>query len=128
MNNKSINFGGEQSGHIIFSDISKTGDGLVAALQVLALIIKSNKKTSQVLNPFKLYPQKLINIEVKNKIPISEIKGLDNIIKDIKSQGLRQLIRYSGTENKLRVLIEGKDEKMIDKYIVKINKKFKNTL
>ena len=76
MKEKGINFGGEQSGHIIFSDTAKTGDGLASALQVLALILKSGKKASEVLNPFELYPQILHNMKVTEKIPLEKIKKM----------------------------------------------------
>ena len=79
MKEKGINFGGEQSGHIIFSDTAKTGDGLASALQVLALILKSGKKASEVLNPFELYPQILHNMKVIEKIPLEKIKGLEEL-------------------------------------------------
>lgn len=114
MKEKSINFGGEQSGHIIFSDVAKTGDGLASALQVLALIIKSGKKASEVLNPFELYPQILHNMKVSEKIPLNEIKGLDELLKPLRNKGLRDLIRYSGTENKIRLLLEGKNKKDVE--------------
>ncbi|MBV5349086.1 phosphoglucosamine mutase, partial [bacterium] len=73
MREHGINFGGEQSGHIIMHDYAKTGDGLVSALQVLALLITTGEKASKVLRPFELYPQKLVNIKVKNKKPLAEI-------------------------------------------------------
>ncbi|MCG3701256.1 phosphoglucosamine mutase [Aliarcobacter butzleri] len=114
MKEKGINFGGEQSGHIIFSDIAKTGDGLASALQVLALIIKSGKKTSEILNPFSLYPQILHNMKVTEKIPLEQITGLEEVLKPIRQKGLRDLIRYSGTENKIRLLLEGKNKKDVE--------------
>ncbi|HEX5710139.1 MAG TPA: phosphoglucosamine mutase, partial [Sulfuricurvum sp.] len=67
MREHGINFGGEQSGHIVMHDYAKTGDGLVSALQILALLLTSGKKASKVLRPFELYPQKLVNIKVKIK-------------------------------------------------------------
>ncbi|MCT7562443.1 phosphoglucosamine mutase [Aliarcobacter butzleri] len=114
MKEKDINFGGEQSGHIIFSDIAKTGDGLASALQVLALIIKSGKKASEILNPFSLYPQILHNMKVTEKIPLDQIAGLEEVLKPIRQKGLRDLIRYSGTENKIRLLLEGKNKKDVE--------------
>ena len=114
MKENSLNFGGEQSGHIIFSDAAKTGDGLASALQVLALIIKSKKKASEVLNPFSLYPQILVNLKVNEKIPLKDIKGLEEILKPIREKGIRDLIRYSGTENKIRLLLEGKNKKDVE--------------
>jgi len=113
MKNKSINFGGEQSGHIIFSDFAKTGDGLVAALQVIALLLEKNLKASQALRPFELYPQKLTNIKVKVKKPLEEIEGLEAQLKALEVQNIRHLVRYSGTENKLRILIEAKETKLV---------------
>lgn len=114
MKDDSINFGGEQSGHIIFSDVAKTGDGLASALQVLALILRSGKKASEVLNAFELYPQILTNLNVNRKIPLDEIEGLDKELESVRAKGMRELIRYSGTENKLRVLLEGKDKALVE--------------
>lgn len=113
MKSSGVNFGGEQSGHIIFADAAKTGDGLASALQVLALVLKSGKKASEVLNPFELYPQILKNLVVSEKKQLDQIKGLDELLSKFKQAGLRDLIRYSGTENKLRLLLEGKDEALV---------------
>ncbi len=115
-----LNFGGENSGHIILTDYGKTGDGLVSALQILAYMLKSGKKASEVLNPFELYPQILKNINVKSKIPLENIAGFKEKIQDIEKKGIRTLIRYSGTENKLRVLLEGKEQKVLDKEMEKL--------
>ena len=103
------NFGGEQSGHIIFSDYSATGDGLMSAIAVMALILRSRKKSHIALHPFELYPQKLINLNITTKPPLDSIKGYKEMYKRIVDSGMRTLIRYSGTENKLRILLEGKD-------------------
>jgi len=111
MKKEGINFGGEQSGHVIISDFAKTGDGLVSALQTLALIINKKQKASQVLRPFSLYPQKLVNINIKEKKLLDKIVGLDEQLKVLDDKNIRHLIRYSGTENKLRILLEGKDSK-----------------
>ncbi|MCD6259332.1 MAG: phosphoglucosamine mutase [Helicobacteraceae bacterium] len=115
MKKEGINFGGEQSGHVIMSDFAKTGDGLVSALQTLALVIESKRKASDVLRPFTLYPQRLVNIHVKNKKPLEEIEGLEEKMSQVQNEGIRLLVRYSGTENKLRVLMEAKDAKKMDK-------------
>jgi len=113
MKREKINFGGEQSGHVIVSDFAKTGDGLVSALQVLALIINTKQKASKALRPFNLYPQKLVNINIKVKKPLDKIAGLDEKLKDLDAKHIRHLIRYSGTENKLRILLECKDGKVM---------------
>jgi phosphoglucosamine mutase len=114
MRQEGINFGGEQSGHIIVHDFAKTGDGLLSALQVLALVISSGKKASDVLRPFELYPQKLVNLRVGEKKALQEIEGLSQQLKQIESLNIRHLIRYSGTENLLRILLEGKDAKVMN--------------
>ena len=128
MKEKGINFGGEQSGHIIFSDTAKTGDGLASSLQVLALILKSKKKASEVLNPFELYPQILHNMKITEKIPLNQIKGLEEILKPIREKGMRDLIRYSGTENKIRLLLEGKNKKDVEDSMEILKSFFKKVL
>ena len=114
MKQKDINFGGEQSGHIIFSDVAKTGDGLASALQVLALLLSRKQKASVALNPFELYPQVLKNLIVEEKIPLEKIAGLEELLQSFREKGLRDLIRYSGTENKIRLLLEGKESKVVN--------------
>jgi phosphoglucosamine mutase len=130
-------FGGEPSGHIIFKDISKTGDGLAAALQSLALLITSkdginkNKnmaKASEVFNPFKLYPCININMQIIKKIPLKDIKELENIKKENANNSLREVIRYSGTENKVRILVEGKNKQTVEKYAKKVEDILKKEL
>ena len=128
MKKEGINFGGEQSGHVIMHDFAKTGDGLVSALQVLALLIATNQKASQALRPFSLYPQKLVNINIKIKKPLNEIDGLDDKLKELDKLNVRHLIRYSGTENKLRVLLECKDDKKMNKSMDEMVKFFQKAL
>ncbi len=120
--------GGEQSGHVIFSEYAKTGDGLVTALQTIALILRSGKKASEVLDPFELYPQKLCNLRVAEKRPLESIEGLKEKEEAIRADGLRSLIRYSGTENKLRILLEGKSAKKIEKWMAELETFFKKAL
>jgi len=93
------NFGGEQSGHVIFSDFAKTGDGLVSGLQAFAYMIETNKTASEAFNLFDLYPQKLVNINISTKPPIDKIKGVKELFAEIEAAGMRHLVRYSGTEN-----------------------------
>lgn len=114
MLNHDLNFGGEQSGHIIFSDFAKTGDGLVSALQTMAYILKSKTSASKALNCFTLYPQTLKNIPVDSKPPLESLEGYGAFLQTLEKRNLRHLIRYSGTENKLRILLEGKDVKLLD--------------
>jgi len=128
MKKQNINFGGEQSGHVIVSDFAKTGDGLVSALQILSLLIKTNQKASQALRPFNLYPQKLVNIIVKDKKDLKTIDGLNEKLLKLDADGVRHLIRYSGTENKLRILLEGKDAKKMNLYMDEIVSFFQKAL
>ena len=128
MKNENINFGGEQSGHIIFSDVAKTGDGLASALQVIAMILTSDKKASEVLNPFELYPQILKNLMVEEKVPLENIKGLEELLNKFRNLGLRDLIRYSGTENKIRLLLEGKDQLLVEDSMEELSQLIKSNI
>jgi phosphoglucosamine mutase len=109
-----INFGGEQSGHIIFSDYAKTGDGLASALLALAYLSTSNKSASDLFNPYTAYPQKLVNLNISNKKEIESLNGIEELKAKIKSLNMRHLFRYSGTENKIRLLLEGKEKSTLD--------------
>jgi phosphoglucosamine mutase len=122
------NFGGEQSGHIIFSDFAKTGDGLVSALQAIAYIVSSGKKTSEAFDIFALYPQLQSNIKISTKKPIKDIEGVDKILKEIESLNMRHLIRYSGTENLMRILLEGENTKELKDMMKKCEVFFKKAL
>ena len=128
MKKYNLNFGGEQSGHIIFSDYAKTGDGLVSALQAVAYMIESGKRASEAFNLFNLYPQVQTNINVSEKIPLEKIEGAKDLLKEIEKEGYRHLVRYSGTENKLRLLIEGEDLKKAKELLNKIASFFKAKL
>ncbi|GAA9896716.1 phosphoglucosamine mutase [Helicobacter pylori] len=122
------NFGGEQSGHIIFSDYAKTGDGLVCALQVSALVLESKQVSSVALNPFELYPQSLINLNIQKKTPLESLKGYSALLKELDKLKIRHLIRYSGTENKLRILLEAKDEKLLESKMQELKEFFEGHL
>lgn len=128
MKKEGINFGGEQSGHVIINDFAKTGDGLVSALQTLALLINTKQEASKALRPFKLYPQRLVNIHVKVKKPLEEIEGLQEKLNELDENSIRHLIRYSGTENKLRVLLECKDAKVMNSYMENMKEFFLKSL
>ena len=128
MKQEGINFGGEQSGHIIMHDFAKTGDGLVSALQVLALLLDKKQSASKVLRPFSLYPQKLVNLHIKTKLPLDEIEGLSERLQALEEEGVRQLVRYSGTENKLRILLEAKDAKLMETRIKELSDFFSKAL
>ncbi len=110
---KKLNLGGEQSGHVISLDHNTTGDGLLTALLVLSVVLRSKKPLSSFQTMMKKCPQVLINIVVKEKRPFAEVgpiqKALEMAEKTIGSSG-RVLLRYSGTENKARVMVECEDE------------------
>lgn len=111
-----FNIGGEQSGHLIFRDHSSTGDGLVAALQILQLMQETKKPLSLLRRCLKKYPQVQQNLRVREKKPLEELRSMIPLIgqteKELEGQG-RVLLRYSGTEPLLRLLVEGKDSNKI---------------
>ena len=123
-----MNFGGEQSGHIIFSDYAKTGDGISSALQALAYLVETKQKASQAFNPYESYPQMLVNLLVDEKRPLESIAGLEALKTQIETQGMRHLFRYSGTENKIRLLLEGKDEDALETMMQTCKTFFKGAL
>ena len=119
MRRQKCNFGGEQSGHIVLADYSTTGDGLIASLQILAKLASENKKISDLANIFQLNPQILKNIRFDKNTPNPmENKAFQDFVLqkelELKKSG-RILIRKSGTENLLRIMIEGKDFNFINK-------------
>lgn len=128
MQEHGINFGGEQSGHVIFSDYAKTGDGLSSALQALAYLVETGKKASEVFNPYVSYPQLLVNLLVDEKRPLDAIEGIDALKQKIEGLGMRHLFRYSGTENKIRLLLEGKDEDKLEAMMEECKAFFKAAL
>jgi len=107
------NLGGEQSGHTILLDYAATGDGLLTSLKLLELLVESGQSLSELVKGFQLYPQILINLRVKAKVPLREIPGYNDLIEDVEKelgpQG-RLEVRYSGTEPLARIMIEGPDE------------------
>ena len=107
------NFGGEQSGHLIFLDHATTGDGMVAALQVLAMMVESGKPLSELAAHMVRYPQVLVNVKVLNKRPLEELPAVGKLIASVEKKlgkDGRVLVRYSGTEAKVRVMVEGTEE------------------
>jgi len=128
MQKKELNFGGEQSGHIIFSDYAKTGDGISSALQALAYLVSTGKKASEAFNPYESYPQLLVNLPVESKKPFESIEGIDALQESVEEAGMRHLFRYSGTENKIRLLLEGKNEKVLEEMMEECETFFKRAL
>ena len=113
------NIGGEQSGHIVLGDYSTTGDGLVAALQVLAVIVSSGKPASEVLRLFEPLPQLLKNVRYQGASPLEQT-SVQNAIADAEqrmAKSGRLLIRKSGTEPLIRVMAEGDDEALVNEVV-----------
>ena len=115
MRKHGYNVGGEQSGHIVLSDFTTTGDGLVSALQVLAVVVSTGKPVSEVCNRFVRLPQVLKNVHYDNGRPLekpSVIKAIEGGKARLGAKG-RVLIRPSGTEPVIRVMAEGDDERLV---------------
>ncbi len=116
MQNKAF-LGGEQSGHLIFLDHNTTGDGIVSALQVLKIMKETESTLSDLASCVKKYPQTLINVPVKKKTPLNQLKKVKEAIREVEEeladQG-RVLVRYSGTENLCRVMVEGPKKHQVD--------------
>ncbi|MBE3610242.1 phosphoglucosamine mutase [Campylobacter californiensis] len=124
MKKHGINFGGEQSGHVIFNDFAKTGDGLVTSMQIVAMILKKGKKVSEIFSAIKPYPQILLNLKISEKKPLDKIDGLKELEASLKKDGIRALFRYSGTENLIRLLLEGKNQALVEKRMAEVEKFF----
>lgn len=116
--------GGEQSGHIIFLDHGTSGDGIVSALQVMKLMKESGKTLTELADFMHPYPQKLLNLPVKRKLPLEEMtqtmRTVSNYNRSAAGEG-RVMVRFSGTENKLRILAEASEademEKILDQTV-----------
>ena len=106
------NFGGEQSGHLVFLDHVTTGDGVCAALNLLAVMLREQKPLSELAGCFEPVPQALVNVAVRQKRPLESLEEVCRAIAEVEralaGEG-RVLVRFSGTENKARVLVEGPD-------------------
>ncbi len=115
---QNLNLGGEQSGHVIFRDFTTTGDGIITALQILRIMHKTGQPLSKLKACLQKYPQAQRNLQVKEKRPLAELSAVMSLVneaeKELSGKG-RVLLRYSGTEPKIRLLIEGREFAMIDK-------------
>ena len=117
------NFGGEQSGHLIFLDYNATGDGVLSALQVLAVMKREGKKLSELASILTPFPQVLLNVPVAHKKDPHEVPEVASLIKKVQKklgEKGRVLVRPSGTENLIRVMVEGEKAKEINAYAEEI--------
>ena len=117
MRKKGFNFGGEQSGHLVFLDYSTTGDGTLAALQLLAIMLREQRPLSELVDAvIEPVPQVLVNVALPARKPLAEMAKTRDVIEGVERRlgsGGRVLVRWSGTEPKLRVMVEGPDERAI---------------
>ncbi len=124
MRKKGYNFGGEQSGHLIFLEHATTGDGILAALQILTIMIREGKPLSELANGIMdRVPQVLLSFDVKKKMLIETLPKVGKIIGEVENKlgkNGRVLVRYSGTENKARVLVEGPSQQKIERHAADI--------
>ncbi|MFN2475042.1 MAG: phosphoglucosamine mutase [Chthoniobacterales bacterium] len=120
---RDLNLGGEQSGHMIFRDFSTTGDGIVSALQILRIMKSTGKPLSELKRCLTKYPQAQRNLRVKQKPPLDELSAVMKLVTETEAElngKGRVLLRYSGTEPKIRLLIEGRELQQIDHHADKI--------
>ena len=119
MRKNGYNLGGEQSGHLIFLDHMTTGDGIIAALQVLAMMQEQGQPLSELATVMQPYPQVLVNVKVQHRYPLDTLTEVQRLRADMEQKlgkDGRVLLRYSGTEPKARVMVEGPDEALINGY------------
>ena len=130
MKKNSYNLGGEQSGHIILGQYLNTGDAILAAIKVIESLSKSNFKASKLFNLFKKFPQNKRNIKLNknlSKIQKNKIKNV-SLMYEKKYKNLRFLVRKSGTEPLIRILVEGKEEFIVNKVTTKLMKQLKEII
>jgi phosphoglucosamine mutase len=115
--------GGEQSGHIIMPELSLAGDGMITALCLLRALRESRKTLAEMTAGFRQYPQILVNVRVREKVPFAELSSVQAAVTEVEellSQKGRLLLRYSGTERLARVMIEGEHQRQIEEYAARI--------
>ncbi len=125
------NFGGEQSGHLVFLDHVTTGDGVCAALNLLAVMKRTGQPLSALVRCFEPVPQVQINVQVREKRSLDGLPGVQRAIAEVErslGEGGRVLVRFSGTENKARVLVEGADAAVIQSHAERIAEELRREL
>ncbi|WP_085901239.1 phosphoglucosamine mutase [Kiloniella majae] len=132
MREQGYNLGGEQSGHMVISDHTTTGDGLIAALQVLAAVIRADRPASEVVRGFTPLPQLLKNVRITSGVPLDDVLGMGKVQDAIKAGEAqldgtgRVLIRKSGTEPLIRVMAEGEDSDLVNTVVSEISDTISN--
>ena len=128
---REVSLGGEQSGHTIFADYATTGDGILTALMVLSAVCRTGRPISDLMSGYVRFPQKLINIPVRSKPAIESVPALQKVIaakEDLLKGNGRILVRYSGTENKARVMVECEDSKLCEQHAQEVAAVFEREL
>lgn len=123
MRKNDYNFGGEQSGHMVFLDFNTTGDGMLSGIQLLSIMKQTGKKLSELADEVTIYPQKLVNIRVSNKNGAMEVPAIKAVIEEAEAEMNgegRILVRPSGTEPLLRVMAEAPTDEKVNYYVDKI--------
>ncbi|MCT6856319.1 MAG: phosphoglucosamine mutase, partial [Bombella apis] len=117
------NLGGEQSGHMVLSDYATTGDGLLAALQVLAALVETGKKASELCQLFTPYPQRLQNVPYQEVNPMThpDLKEIVQWAEEQLAGKGRLLLRASGTEPLIRVMVEAQDKALVDMVVERVS-------
>jgi phosphoglucosamine mutase len=118
MLNRSWNLGGENSGHLICLDITNTGDGIVSALQALAALVNCGQPLADACSKMRKFPQSMINVRAVNAADITINKKVQSAVADVESklgENGRVILRPSGTEPVLRVMVEGEDFKIVER-------------
>ena len=127
INKNNSYLGGEQSGHIILPEWSNTGDGILAAIKITEIISKEKKLSSEIFNLYQSFPQTKVNISFK-KISNKGTKYINNLSKKYSNSDVRILIRFSGTEPLIRLLVEGKETKKVKHYINILEKEIRSSV
>jgi len=131
MRREGCNLGGEQSGHLVFLDHNTTGDGLVTALQALAIMRRKGGRLSELVEGFPRFPQVILSVPVVSKRPIEELPSVLAAVEEVEAEFEgrgRVLIRYSGTEPKARVMVEGEDAQRVSEVAAELAAELRRTL
>ncbi|WP_071396674.1 phosphoglucosamine mutase [Bacillus tuaregi] len=131
MKKNGYNLGGEQSGHIIFLDYNTTGDGLLTGVQLINIMKMTNKPLSELAAEMKKYPQKLVNIRVKDKHHVTDNEKVSKVIQEVEEEmngNGRILVRPSGTEPLVRVMAEASTEELCESYVSRIAQVVENEM
>jgi phosphoglucosamine mutase len=120
---RGASLGGEQSGHVIFSDYSTTGDGILSAVRVFETMRDSGLRLSELTSAIKTYPQKLVNVRVKTRRPLEQLSQVQEEVRAAETEfegAGRVVVRFSGTEPLARVMIEADSEQKVEKWTTRI--------